>query len=96
MNNFVEKRIRNVKEGDFKVAVSGIVVSKGQNSFMIDDGTGQAGVFYGGEIEQGKYFRVFGRVSRFGEGLEIEAEFIQSLEGIDKQLHQQIVDIMNK
>ena len=93
MVNFVERTIQSLKREDMKVAVSGIVVDKGNSSFMIDDGSGQAGIIYEGEIENGKYVRVFGRLANF-ENKEIAAEFIQDLDGIDKKLHRKILESM--
>lgn len=93
MVNFIERAIGNLKKEDLKVAVSGVVVDKGKRSFMIDDGTGRAGVFFEGEITNGKYVRVFGRLVNF-ENKEIAAEFIQDLDKIDKRLHKKLLEML--
>ncbi|MBI2109978.1 hypothetical protein HYT58_02280 [Candidatus Woesearchaeota archaeon] len=38
---FKERFIKNITIEDFKVVVSGVIVSKNENSFLLDDGTGQ-------------------------------------------------------
>ena len=92
MVNFIERTINSLKKEDLKVAVSGVVVDKGKSSFMIDDGTGRAGVFFEGNILDAKYVRVFGRLVNF-ENKEIEAEFIQDLDKIDKRLHKKLLEM---
>ena len=93
MVNFIERAISNLKKEDLKIAVSGVIIDKGKSSFMIDDGTGRAGVFFEGDILNGKYIRVFGRLVNF-ENKEIEAEFIQDLDKIDKRLHKKLLEML--
>ncbi len=92
MVNFTERLIKDLNRDDLKVAVSGVVVDKGERSFMIDDGTGQVGVFFEGNIENGRYVRVFGRLVNL-DSKEIEAEFVQDLNKIDKKLHRRVLEL---
>ena len=93
MTSFVEKRIKNLTSEDSLVAVSGIVVNLGSKSFMIDDGTGQAGIYFENyNLEEGNYVRVFGRISKVNDSVEVQANFVQTLDDMDKNFHRQIIE----
>jgi uncharacterized protein YdeI (BOF family) len=94
MYNFKEKQIKDIKVDDIIVAVSGIVVNKEGNSFMLDDSSGQIGVVLESvDFNNGDYVRVFGKV--FDEdGLILQGEFAQDLSKINKKLHQKVIKNM--
>src|SRR3989344_9407178 len=78
--SYKEKQIKNIQQGDSFIAISGVIVSKEGNSFIVDDGTGSIGIFFDAlNVEEGSYVRVFGRLSGFEHGVEMQAEFIQDL-----------------
>jgi len=90
-----EKKIKNINKEDFKLALSGIVINKEDNSFVLDDGTGQVSVFLeNNNVKNSDYIRVFGNLINFENGIELQAEFIQDLNKIDKKLHQKILDLL--
>jgi len=93
--SYREKQIKNLQKEDMLVALSGIIVSKEINSFVLDDGTGSIGVFFD-ELQQGEegYIRVFGRLSSSEEGMEIQADFVQDLGNIDKKLHKKVIQLL--
>lgn len=82
--------ISNLKGG--KVAVSGVVVSKQENGFLIDDGTGQLIVLSESKIEEGNYVRVFGQLVPLEERNELQASFVQNLDEIDKGVHRKVLE----
>lgn len=88
MDGFIERRIKDIK-GEKRVAVSGVVVDKAGESFMIDDGSGSLAVVGGCEFKEGDYVRVFGIMLNEGE---LQAEVVQDLNKIDKREHQKILD----
>ncbi len=92
---YKEKQIKNLQKEDVLVALSGIIVRKEINSFVLDDGTESIGVFFEDlqQVEEG-YVRVFGRLSNSEEGMEIQADFVQDLENIDKKLHKRVIQIL--
>lgn len=93
---FKEKFIKDLSETDFKVAVSGVIVSKNENTFLLDDSTGQITVSI---INQGipsyEYLRVFGKIMPYENGLELQAEIIQDLSKIDKEMHKKVKEVLS-
>ena len=93
--NYKEKIIKNITETDLMIATSGIVISKVDSNFVLDDGSGKVSVFLeDNEVNNGDYVRVFGRIMSFSEGVEIQGEFTQNLNTINKQLHKKIVNFL--
>ena len=85
--------MKDLKIEDFKVAVSGIIVNRTENSFLIDDGTGQIRVI-GENLPNHEYVRVFGNLTNLEEGLVLQAEIVQDLSKIDKNLHKKIKSML--
>ena len=93
--SYREKQIKNLQKEDMLVALSGIIISKGKDTFVLDDGTGNIGVFFDGlQQEEESYVRVFGRLSSLEEGMEIQADFVQDLRNIDKKLHKKVIKLL--
>jgi len=90
-NPYREKEIKNISKKDILISVSGVVVNKGESSFMIDDGSGQVAVLYDKSVNEGDYVRVLGMV--IGDG-EIKAEIVQDLNKIDKKLHRKVIKLL--
>ena len=89
MDGFLEKRIKDIK-GEKRVSVSGVIVNKAGEGFMIDDGSGSLAIVGECAFNEGSYVRVFGLVL----GDELRSELVQDLEKIDKELHQKILQKM--
>lgn len=92
---YTEKFIKDISVQDFKVAVSGVIVNKSDNSFLLDDGTGQIAVS-SILIPDYQYLRVFGKVSPLESGFEIQSEAMQDLSKIDKVIHKKIKELLSK
>lgn len=93
----VEKQIKALTNEDVRVAISGLVVSKNETSFVIDDGTGQIPVSIQDPEEIKKvngYIRVFGRLIPFEEGFELQGELIQDFSKIDKTLYKKVKELL--
>src|SRR3989338_5395439 len=91
---YAEKFIKNINSNDFKVSVSGIVISKTENSFRIDDGTGQARVV-SSEMPSHDYLRVFGKVMPVEDGFEIQADVVQDMSNVNKALHKKVKTLLS-
>jgi len=92
---YKEKLINDITLEDSKVAVSGVVVSRGEGSFLIDDGTGQI-VINSENAPNFEYIRVFGNVMDFNGTIVINADIMQDLSRIDKKIYKRIKELMNK
>src|SRR3989344_803376 len=82
---YEEKLIENLESQDYRVAISGYVVNKQEGSFFIYDGTGQS-LIYSLHPPPGDYVRVFGRTQPLEEGMAVEADIIQNLSDVNKEL----------
>ena len=92
----IEKQIKDLTKEDANVAISGLVINKSENSFFLDDGTGQIAVSFSDSIEAEGYVRVFGRVIPSENGLEIQGEIVQDLNKIDKALYKKIKELLKR
>jgi len=85
---FKEKFVKDLTFSDFKVAVSGNVMSLREGGFLLGDGSGEVYITIA-EMEKNPgcrekdVVRVMGRIVPYDEGFEIQAEIVQNLNGID-------------
>lgn len=87
----IEKFTKDISPKDYRVAVSGIVISNG-NGLILDDGTGQVGVLNSNNgFKEGDYIRVIGKVIPSTPYHYVDAEIIQDLNRMNKQLHQKVI-----
>lgn len=98
----IEKAINEIDEKDFRVRILGTVVDcdEENNSFMVDDGTGRARIFFTGPGEfpisgTGSLLRVLGKVRKDKE-IEIDAEIIQDMSKLDLGLMNKTKDAIEK
>ena len=90
---FKEKYINNLSKDDFNVAVAGMVVNKQDNSFILDDGTGQVMVYSNNDVN-GDFVRVFGRVNTMDNNLHVQGFIIQDISKVDKFLYKKVKDLL--
>ena len=92
-NYFKEKYIKDLAKDDFNVAVAGMVVNKQDNSFILDDGTGQVMVYANNEVN-GDFVRVFGRVNTMDNNIHLQGFILQDISKVDKFLYKKIKDLV--
>lgn len=90
---FIEKNINDINDNDTYIAISGMVINKGENSFMLDDGTGQIPVVMEFNTLT-DFVRVFGRIAVNENGYYLEGEIIQDLSKIDKFLYKKVKQLL--
>ncbi|MDD5649930.1 MAG: hypothetical protein PHF86_05835 [Candidatus Nanoarchaeia archaeon] len=88
---FVEKQIKNLTKIDSQIAISGFIVSKEEESFVISDKTSTILVLSKEDVNTGDYIRVFGNLVFNNNDKIIQAGIIQNLNEINKELHQKIL-----
>ena len=80
------REISGIKPDDVRVSVLGTVIDSEDGRFVLDDGTGRLLVSWDQGVEQGRLVRVIGRVIPLENGLELQAEVLQDLTGLDLKL----------
>lgn len=98
----VEKRIGGIAGDEYRVRVNGIVVERdeGENSAIIDDGTGRVNVFFTRREDfdlasEEKLVRVIGKVIK-DEELAIDVEIVQDMQSLDVDLYEKVRKIEGK
>ncbi len=84
---YEEKFVNELKQGDSSVSLAGMIISKTEQDFFLDDGTGQIRCIFENAPEF-EYARIFGTLlSIAGEGYTIKVDFVQDFSKVDKQLY---------
>jgi hypothetical protein len=90
-----DRRISEIKLGDERVRVVGLVVDKRDAEFTLDDGSGQITVLFddpalGEGISVGSKVRVFGMPLSAGDVRELRAEIVQKVDRLDLELYEEV------
>ncbi|MFB6209526.1 MAG: OB-fold nucleic acid binding domain-containing protein [Candidatus Nanohaloarchaea archaeon] len=84
---------------DIRVRIVGTVISKGEESVTLDDGTGSTEVFMQEEeleeVEEGERIRVLGRILPTPDSFEVQAEIVQDLASVDMETYDTVKKIVN-
>lgn len=89
------RRISEIKTGDDRIQVVGLVVDKEEAELILDDGSGHLAVLFEDpslieNVEVGSKVRVFGTPLSIGEAHELHAEIIQKLDDLDLDLYREV------
>lgn len=96
---YKEKFVKDLGFSDFRVAVSGVIVSAKDSGFLLGDGSGEVYINLNGMdkqpvIKDNSTVRVFGRLVPYENGFEIHGEIVQDLTGIDMGALKKIKEIL--
>jgi len=84
---------------DIRVRIVGTVISKGEDSINIDDGSGTVEAFLKEEdleeLEENQRVRVLGRVLPTPDSFEIQGELVQNFDEIDPELRDRVKKVVN-
>jgi len=88
----VDRKISEIKIGDTRIRVVGLVVDRKEAELVLDDGSGQITVFFDDPalatgIEVGSKVRVFGTPLNVGGKHELQAEIIQRVDKLNLELY---------
>jgi RNase P/RNase MRP subunit p29 len=91
----IPKRVSELRAGDERVRVVGMVVNKGESEFVLDDGSGQLTVLLEDpslvvEIGVGSKVRVFGSPMEAEGGIELHADILQKADSLDLKLYEEV------
>jgi len=89
------RKISEIKIGDERVRVIGLVVDKKEAEFMLDDGSGRLTVVFDDPavvegVEIGSRVRVFGMPLNVAGAHELRAEIVQRVDGLDLGLYEEV------
>jgi tRNA G18 (ribose-2'-O)-methylase SpoU len=93
---FIETFVKEVDENTKFLSVTGMVIDRKENSFVLDDGTGKIIVLAENITDMGNFIRIFGTCFRSSEGFQIHAEIIQDLSKLDTQLYRKVMELLKK
>lgn len=91
---YVEKNIKDLDKQDIKIAISGIIINKEEESLILDDGTGQINVYISTDLPINTYIRILGRLLPFENGFELQGDIIQDFSKIDKLLYRKVKSLL--
>ena len=92
IESYKETSVKDIKIEDYKISIIGTVIKREGNSFILDDGAGQILVI-SNDAPNADYVRVFGRVVPYENGFELEADIIQDLSKVDRELLRKVRDL---
>lgn len=82
---------------DIRVRINATVIEKGNDSVVVDDGSGKTEVFLDNEVIEGleekKMVRIIGRVLPTPDSFEVQGEIVQSLKDVDMELYEKVMEI---
>lgn len=89
------RRISEIKIGDERVRVVGMVVDKKEAEFTLDDGSGHLTVIFDDPalaegVEVGSKVRVFGAPLSISGTNELHAEIVQKVDRLDLGLYEEV------
>ena len=89
------RKISEIKIGDERVRIVGLVIDKKDAEFVLDDGSGQITVLFDDPaltegISTGSKVRVFGMPLNAGDVRELRAEIIQKVDRLDLELYEEV------
>lgn len=89
------RKISEIKIGDERVMVVGLVVDKKEAEFTLDDGSGHLTVIFddpavAGAVEIGSKIKVFGTPLGVAGTNELHAEIVQKVDALDLGLYEEV------
>lgn len=90
-----DRRISEIRIGDERVRVVGLVIDKKDSELVLDDGSGQIAVVFEDPtiaegISIGSKVRILGTAFNAGDVLELHAEIVQRVDGLDLELYEEV------
>jgi len=100
-NHYTEKRIIDLDEMDSKVRIMGFLVDKKENTIVLDDGSGKIKIFTDAtnvidNLNINQFIRIFGSIIPVENDIEIRADIVQDLSGLNIDLFKKTKELYNK
>ncbi|HID60818.1 MAG TPA: hypothetical protein EYP46_03030 [Hadesarchaea archaeon] len=89
------RKISEIKIGDERIRVVGLVVDKKETEFTLDDGSGHLTIIFddpamAGDVQIGSKVRAFGTPLSVSGSSELHAEIIQRVDELDLGLYEKV------
>ncbi len=89
------RKVSEIRTGDDRVRVVGLVVDKKEAELVLDDGSGRITVLFedpalARDVEAGSKVRVFGSPLNVADTHELHADIIQRLDKLDLELYDEV------
>ena len=91
-SHYIPKQVSEVSPTDSRVSIIGNVATAGENSFVLDDGTGKIEIISDMPVERNKLVRVFCSVV----DEKLKADIMQDMEGFDVNLFKKVKGLYNR
>ncbi len=96
---YKEKYVKDLTAADFKVTLSGAVAGAREEGFLLADGSGEVFVNVSKmenfmPFKENEIVKIFGRIMPYESGLEVQAEIVKSLAGVDMGSLKRIRDLL--
>jgi len=96
----IERSISKIDpKSDIRVRITGTVIDTGENSIMIDDGSGKVEVLFEtptSYVREGQFIRVVTRVLPLIDGFECKGEIVQNMDNFDLSLYKDAKKIISR
>jgi hypothetical protein len=79
---------------EVKLSIAGVIVSKSEKSFVIDDGTGSAVIKYKISLPLNSFCKIFGTLLPQDQGFAVNADAVQDLSSMNQELYRRINKII--
>jgi hypothetical protein len=86
------RKISEIKPEDIRVAVTGTIIGRQGSIIVLDDGSGKVNASFEEPIKfnENQLVRIFGRVMPLEQGVELQGEIIQDMQGLDLELKKKL------
>ncbi len=94
LQSYKEKFVKDLSFNDSTICLCGRVLQKRDQGFILGDDTGEVYVNMSElsdvNCDEGRNFRVFGRLMPYEDGFEIQAAILQEAESLDKEAYKKL------
>ena len=93
-----ERKIKDIKAEDVRVAVLGTVIDRKESTIVLDDGSGKISITFDEpvDLEINQLVRVLGRVIPLENGFELQGEIAQDMSKLDMELYKKVKELETK
>jgi Tat protein secretion system quality control protein TatD with DNase activity len=88
--------IKDLSKETLKIAVTGLIVNKNENTITIDDGTGSIPVLIETDLPMNTFVKIYGILIPAEEGFEMQGHVIQDLSKINQELYKKVKSFLEQ
>lgn len=92
---YQEVAIKDINREAKRIALAGILISKEEERFILDDGTGSINVLGNTELPLNTFVKVYGQLLIYPESYALQSHAIQDLSSINQQLYKKVKSMLS-